>query len=70
VTPEFWGLAFGLLIYASKGEQQSKLAAISRTQCVDVLRSAFASLFPVGQKPSERTQNWIKLWGKASGRVE
>ena len=49
MTPEFWGLAFESLIYASKGEQQSKLSAISRSQCIDVIRSVLASLFPVGR---------------------
>ena len=49
MTPKFWGLAFGLLIYASEREQQSKLSAIGRSQCIDVLRQALASLFPVGK---------------------
>ena len=47
MTPEFWGLAFELLIYPSKGEQQSKLSAISRSQCIDVLRSALAVVLQV-----------------------
>ena len=49
MTLEFRGLAFELLIYASKREQQLKLSTISRFQCIDVLRSALASLFPVGK---------------------
>lgn len=49
MTPEFWGLAFELLIYAPKREQQSKLSAISRSQCIDVFRPALASLFPAGK---------------------
>ena len=49
MTPEFWVPAFELLIYTSKGEQQFKLSAISRSQCIDVLRLALASLFPVGK---------------------
>ena len=49
MTPEFWGLAFELLIYVRKREQQFKLSTISRSQRIDVLRSALASLFPVGK---------------------
>ena len=47
MTPEFWGLAFELLIYASKREQQSKLSAISRSQCIDVLRSTLTVVLQV-----------------------
>ncbi len=35
------------MIYARKGEQRSKLSAISRSQCIDVLRSALTVVLQV-----------------------
>ena len=69
MTPEFWGPAFKLLIYAREREQQTKLSVISRSQCIDVLRSALASLFPVGKTVVEIDELKLLPWAGNSQRV-